>query len=41
MSANARTFARLDAAERLVRSIERATTPAHTHSNDEEAEVGH
>jgi UDP-N-acetylglucosamine--N-acetylmuramyl-(pentapeptide) pyrophosphoryl-undecaprenol N-acetylglucosamine transferase len=41
MSANARTFARLDAAERLVRSIERATTPAHAHSNDEEAEVGH
>ena len=41
MSANARTFARLDAAERLVRSIERATTPAQAHPNDEEAEVGH
>ena len=41
MSANARTFARLDAAERLVRSIERAATPAQAHSNDEEAEVGH
>jgi UDP-N-acetylglucosamine--N-acetylmuramyl-(pentapeptide) pyrophosphoryl-undecaprenol N-acetylglucosamine transferase len=41
MSANARTFARLDAAERLVRSIEQAATPAHARPNDEEAEVGH
>jgi len=41
MSANARTFARLDAAERLVRSIERAASPEHARPDDEEAEVGH
>jgi UDP-N-acetylglucosamine--N-acetylmuramyl-(pentapeptide) pyrophosphoryl-undecaprenol N-acetylglucosamine transferase len=41
MSANARTFARLDAAERLVRSIEQAASPGHGRPNDEEAEVGH
>ena len=41
MSANARTFARLDAAERLVRSIEQAASPEHARPDDEGAEVGH
>jgi UDP-N-acetylglucosamine--N-acetylmuramyl-(pentapeptide) pyrophosphoryl-undecaprenol N-acetylglucosamine transferase len=41
MSANARTFARLDAAERLVRSIEQAASAEDVRPDDEEAEVGH
>lgn len=41
MSANARTFARLDAAERLVRSIERCAAGPQPEPKDESAEVGH
>jgi UDP-N-acetylglucosamine--N-acetylmuramyl-(pentapeptide) pyrophosphoryl-undecaprenol N-acetylglucosamine transferase len=40
MSAHARTFARLDAAERLVRSIVDAATGPRPEHNEEEAEVG-
>ena len=41
MSANARTFARLDAAERLVRSLERCAAGPQAEPKDEGAEVGH